>query len=172
MSCVRSIAFFATLVLSVSIAHVEALPTICGRKELKVTKVLGCQVKDNVCFIKDSPGGQIEYIIAEARKYRFIVVDGRCDSACEDVAELYKDKIRVTRRASFGFHQVQIWDMRLIRGRSCMVDSGKRYPTKHLPAIQKWINAHGGEPRNRMLRMRFNDIHNLGVWRMYDPSEK
>lgn len=172
MSCVRSIAFLATLVLGVSIVSVEALPTVCGRKGLKAIKVLGCQVKNNVCFIRDSPGGEQKAIIAEARRYKLIVIDGRCDSACEDVAERYRHKIRITERASFGFHQVQIWQPRLIHGRSCMADTGVRYPTKHLPAIQKWINARGGEPRNGMLEMRFKDAKKMGIWRMYDPSEK
>lgn len=157
----------AALALSVSISNLDA-STSCGQpKKNDSPETIGCRMKNGICFIRDSIGGDLDIILKDAQRYALIVIDGPCASSCALAAEKYHYKVRITPRASFVYHQVQDWVEVKIAGKWCFIDTGKRTPYKHIKPVQNWIDAHGGEPRNGELTMSFKAAIHLGVWRLY-----
>src|SRR5437660_954577 len=105
-------------------------------------------------WIHDDRGGRIEDYISRFSALRQsgerVIVDGACLSACTMVLGVIpRDRICITRRATFGFHAA--W-MPTSSGYTVGSPLGDRvlwasYP----PAVRNWISRHGGLSRRLIL---------------------
>jgi hypothetical protein len=104
------------------------------------------------CVVRFNPGGELETFLAasaavRAGAKRLVVIDGPCYSACAIFADLTRDKVCITERASFGFHKARVFaSLRGSRGRRWREVA--RHDPKHSRDIASWVYRNGGFPSN------------------------
>lgn len=122
----------------------------------------GCVFSAVAAVIRDDNGGFIPVydrrFKALARKGEQVIIDGKCKSACTLLlAHVPIERICVTPRASFGFHQ-QRWLYYRTGKITSAIDLTKQVFDSYPAPIQKWIEARGGwrkmpnHPRHWYLR--------------------
>jgi hypothetical protein len=110
--------------------------------------------------IRHDRGGRIDAYLSRFAVVRQsgqrVIVDGPCMSACTILlGTIPKDRICVTRRASFAFHAAWV---PAAHGRHATSALGDRmlwanYP----PPVRAWITSHGGLT-NRLIYLRGSDL--------------
>lgn len=166
-----TIAGLAMIVASVAQARVPRNCELASKLEKRGANSLGCKMQGDICFVRGSEGGFLEEYMKDAEKYKIIVIDGRCVSACVLVADHFRDKVWITVRATFHVHQGEETHDREINGRMYVCFTGKRSSnTFNNVDLQAWITAHGGQPRNGFLHIHNKEARKF--WRLYDPAKK
>jgi len=124
-----------------------------------VTCVIGAASAD-VRIVND-PGGEVSSYIEKFKEMRAagerIVIDGPCLSACTLLTGVIpRDHVCVTSRAVLGFHAASYYDdasRSLVPTREGSHLVMRLYP----PAIQSWINRHGGL-RRQVISLRGREL--------------
>lgn len=105
------------------------------------------------CVIRENRGGSLrdfEMLAALVRvRQALVIIDGPCVSACVLFADMARQYVQITRKASFHFHK----------------DSIEEDPP-HAPDIARWVNGHGGFPAfasNCLTQMPFAEARRF--WR-------
>jgi hypothetical protein len=115
--------------------------------------------RGNTCIIRSNPGGNVRQFVAAASEIlrdgrRLVVIDGPCASACVIFADIARERVCITRNATFGFHKATVF--RAERGsRTILRAVGRRDPV-HSPDIASWVRRNGGFPA-RGMRVMSND---------------
>lgn len=109
------------------------------------------QCRGDVCVIRHNNGGEINRYIRAAQAVRAgakrqVVIDGPCRSACAIFADIARERVCVTDRASFGFHKARLYQVAPARGgRPQFREIGRQDP-QHSPDIAGWVHRNGGFP--------------------------
>jgi|GEM_PF-4902388 hypothetical protein len=146
--------------------HFSVAPNVAA-----VTKVLG--TCGTYCLLHGNPGGTIGdfekaagAILAGAK--RLIVIDGPCYSACVILADIARERVCVTRWATFGFHKAFFSKPVFISGTMVRLKEDLSDPPQS-PDILKWVAKHKGFPSYDMLVMPYSEA--LHFWRKCTPNE-
>jgi hypothetical protein len=100
------------------------------------------------CIVRFNPGGEVNTFLRAAAAVRagakrLVVIDGPCYSACAIFADVTRDKVCITDRASFGFHKARV--MASARG-SRRFREVARHDPRHSRDIASWVYRNGGFP--------------------------
>jgi hypothetical protein len=106
-------------------------------------------------WIRGSHGGEVTHYLARYLLLREsgerVIIDGPCLSACTLVLSIIPDdKICVTHRAVLGFHAARLLDKKTGRT-SPATEATHLIEETYPPAIQAWIERHGGLSRQLLL---------------------
>lgn len=112
----------------------------------------------DVCVIRHNPGGEINKFVAAAQAVRQgalrqVIIDGPCLSACAIFADLARQRVCVTDRASFGFHKARLYSVLPARGGGTRYREVRREDPRHSADIAGWVQRHGGFPHEGYLMM-------------------
>lgn len=111
------------------------------------------------CVVRFSPGGEVGTFMAAAAAVRagakrLVVIDGPCYSACAIFADVTRDKVCITQRASFGFHKARVMASAASpRGRRKWREVARHDP-RHSRDIASWVYRNGGFPSNGFTIMK------------------
>ncbi len=103
------------------------------------------------CVVRFNPGGNLRTFLAasaavRAGAKRLVVIDGPCYSACAVFADMTRNKVCITNRASFGFHKARVLASAARgRGRGKWREVGQHDP-RHSRDIASWVYRNGGFP--------------------------
>lgn len=103
------------------------------------------------CIVRFNPGGELRTFLAAAAAVRagakrLVVIDGPCYSACAIFADVTRDKVCITGRASFGFHKATVLTSSAnARGKRKWREVARHDP-RHSRDIASWVYRNGGFP--------------------------
>jgi hypothetical protein len=112
----------------------------------------------NICVIRYNPGGEINRFLAAAQAVRAgalrqVVIDGPCLSACAIFADIARERVCITNRASFGFHKARLYAVQPARGGRSHYREVRREDPRHSRDIAGWVHRNGGFPHEGYLVM-------------------
>ena len=113
--------------------------------------------RGQTCVISSNPGGNVSQFLAAANEVlqgakRLVVIDGPCASACVIFADVARERVCITRNASFGFHKATV--LRAEQGRSGQrLRAVARRDPPHSRDIASWVRRNGGFPEQGMRTM-------------------
>jgi hypothetical protein len=123
--------------------------------------------RGDTCIISSNPGGNVREFLAAATEVlrgakRLVVIDGPCASACVIFADIARERVCITRNASFAFHKATVFRAEQRGGQHTMRAVARRDPV-HSPDIANWVRRNGGFPARGM---RFMSNEQAGqFWR-------
>lgn len=103
------------------------------------------------CIVRFNPGGELKTFLAaavavRAGAKRLVVIDGPCYSACAIFADLTRNRVCITGRASFGFHKATVLASSAnARGKRKWREVARHDP-RHSRDIASWVYRNGGFP--------------------------
>lgn len=111
-----------------------------------------------VCMIQYNPGGEINRYLAAAEAVRAgalrqVIIDGPCLSACAIFADMARERVCITGRASFGFHKARLYAVQPARGGRSHYREVRREDPSHSRDIASWVYRNGGFPDDGYLMM-------------------
>lgn len=106
------------------------------------------------CVVRSSPGGEVRRFLAAAAAVRagakqLVIIDGPCHSACAIFADVARERVCITPRASFGFHKATLYRAEG-RGSERTLTRIARSDPRHSADIARWVHANGGFPTRGM----------------------
>ena len=116
---------------------------------------LGCTKR--TCVVTENPGGNLKTFQWAAqeivRQQRWVVIDGRCMSACTILADEARNRVCITKRATFEFHagSVNFLGFRL---------ENVEFDLPYSQPIARWVKSRGGLPSaksGKFLVMRYGE---------------
>lgn len=116
--------------------------------------------RGSTCVVRSNPGGDVRRFVAAARAVRagakrLVVIDGPCASACVIFADIARDRVCITDRATFGFHKATLFRAERRTGGERRWRQIARHDPVHSADIDRWVRRNGGFP-SRGLRMMDN----------------
>lgn len=105
----------------------------------------------STCVVKSNPGGSVRLFQAAAAEVlagakRLVVIDGPCASACVIFADLAREKVCITKRASFRFHKASLISVTAMADGSRRMRLVAREDPPHSDDINRWVYRNGGFP--------------------------
>lgn len=105
--------------------------------------------RGQTCVIRDNPGGDVRKFLAAAAEIRKsgrrVVIDGQCASACAIFADVAREKVCITKRATFGFHKASVFKAQ-VTGNVRKWERIARHDPEHSRDIANWVQRNGGFP--------------------------
>lgn len=116
------------------------------------------QCRGDVCVVRYNPGGEINKFLAAARAVRAgalrqVIIDGPCLSACAIFADVARERVCITDRATFGFHKARLYAVHPARGGRAHYQEVRRQDPDHSADVAGWVRRNGGFPDEGYLMM-------------------
>ena len=110
---------------------------------MPVHAALRCTTR--TCVVTYNGGGGLGVFTHAAelirKERRWVVIDGRCISACTILADKARDRVCITHRATLEFHSGRVTILGIIP-----LPHTDVYALPYSPPIVRWINGKGGMP--------------------------
>jgi hypothetical protein len=127
------------------------------------------------CVVHDNPGGSVrlfeaaaEAVLSGARN--LVVIDGPCASACAIFADIARERVCITDRASFRFHKASLVEVSTEANGARHVALLERSDPPHSRDIARWVARHGGFPTQGMRVMSSREAR--AFWRRCSAAPK
>ncbi|MGQ2908727.1 MAG: hypothetical protein ACT6QU_12310 [Aliihoeflea sp.] len=134
-------ATFVALLATSSISHAQS-------RGSAYESVFGA-CRGDTCVIRDNPGGDVRKFLAAAKEIRRsgkrVVIDGQCASACAIFADVARERVCITKRATFGFHKASVFRAQ-VTGNVRKWERIRRHDPEHSSDIANWVYRNGGFP--------------------------
>jgi len=117
--------------------------------------------RGETCVISSNRGGNVRQFLAAASEVlggakRLVVIDGPCASSCVIFADVARERVCITRNATFAFHKATVFRAEQGRSGDRMRAIARRDPP-HSRDIDAWVRRNGGFPVNGMRVMSNGD---------------
>ncbi len=102
------------------------------------------------CIVRYNGGGYLAAFreaahMVQGGARKSVIIDGECISACALFADLARPHVCITEHAVFKFHK------------AVFLPTQTRFDPDHSTDIARWVNKHGGFPREGFLEMRISE---------------